>query len=91
MRSPQSSSRRLILSASVLLPLTVSAPTALAAPATTPRNGSRTLVAYFSRTGNTRVIAGQIHRARGTDLFEIQPATSYPEDYEQTVAQAQVG
>ena len=46
------------------------------------------LVAYFSRSGNTRVIAGQIHRALGTDLFEIQPARAYPEDYEQTVDQA---
>jgi flavodoxin len=47
-----------------------------------------TLVAYFSRTGNTRVIAGQIHRARDTTLFEIKPAAPYPEDYEKTVAQA---
>ena len=50
--------------------------------------GSRTLVAYFSRSGNTRVVAGLIHRARGTDLFEIRPARPYPEDYEQTVEQA---
>lgn len=50
--------------------------------------GSKTLVAYFSRTGNTRVIAGQIRRARGADLFEIMPADPYPEDYEATVGQA---
>lgn len=50
--------------------------------------GARTLVAYFSRSGNTRVVAGLIHRARGTALFEIRPATPYPEDYLQTVAQA---
>ena len=47
-----------------------------------------TLVAYFSRSGNTRVIAGQIHRARGADLFEIEPAKAYPEDYFETVEQA---
>ncbi len=47
-----------------------------------------TLVAYFSRTGNTRVLAGQIRRAREADLFEIVPADAYPEDYAQTVAQA---
>ncbi|HEU5066571.1 MAG TPA: flavodoxin [Sphingomicrobium sp.] len=46
------------------------------------------MVAYFSRSGNTRVIAGQIHRARASDLFEIVPATPYPDDYEQTVEQA---
>lgn len=51
-------------------------------------SGSKTLVAYFSRTGNTRVIAGQIRRARDADLFEIRPAEPYPEDYEETVAQA---
>jgi flavodoxin len=51
-------------------------------------SGSRVLVAYFSRTGNTRVIAGQIRRARDADLFEIRPAEPYPEDYEETVAQA---
>jgi flavodoxin len=50
--------------------------------------GSRTLVAYFSRSGNTRVVAGLIHRALGTDLFEIWPASPYPEDYLATVEQA---
>jgi flavodoxin len=49
---------------------------------------SRVLVAYFSRTGNTRVLAGQIRRARNADLFEIRPADPYPEDYEETVSQA---
>ena len=46
------------------------------------------MVAYFTRTGNTRVIAHQIRRALQADLFEIEPAAAYPEDYEQTVAQA---
>jgi flavodoxin len=50
--------------------------------------GSNILVAYFTRTGNTRVIAGQIRRALHADLFEIEPASPYPEDYEETVAQA---
>lgn len=53
-----------------------------------PRSGSRTLVAYFSRSGNTRVVAGLIQRGLGADLFEIRPATPYPEDYLQTVEQA---
>jgi len=51
-------------------------------------SSSRTLVAYFSRSGNTRVVAGLVHRARSTDLFEIRAATPYPEDYLETVAQA---
>jgi flavodoxin len=50
--------------------------------------GSRVLVAYFTRTGNTRVIAGQIRRTLRADLFEIESGDPYPEDYEETVAQA---
>ena len=53
-----------------------------------PGPGSRTLVAYFSRSGNTRVIAGTLQRTLVADLFEILPAEPYPEDYEETVAQA---
>jgi flavodoxin len=49
---------------------------------------SRTLVAYFTRSGNTRVIAGTVSRALSARLFEIRPVRPYPEDYEQTVEQA---
>jgi Flavodoxins len=52
------------------------------------RAGSRALVAYFSRSGNTRVVAGLIHRALGAELFEIRPARPYPEDYLETVERA---
>jgi flavodoxin len=57
------------------------------AVAQTGRNG-RTLVAYLSRSGNTRVIAGQLKRAFRADLFEIRTAIPYPEDYEEMVAWA---
>lgn len=77
--------RREMLGALLMLPMLSAA---AAAPRSGAASGSKTLVAYFSRSGNTRVIASQIHRARGADLFEIEPATSYPEDYEQTVEQA---
>ena len=50
--------------------------------------GPRPLVAYFSRSGNTRVVAGLLRRELGADLFEIQPAQPYPEDYLETVEQA---
>jgi flavodoxin len=46
------------------------------------------LVAYLSRSGNTRVVAGQIARANRADLFELVPAQPYPEDYQQMVDQA---
>jgi flavodoxin len=49
---------------------------------------ARTLVAYFSRSGNTRVVAGTVQRALNADLFEIHAATPYPEDYLATVEQA---
>lgn len=50
--------------------------------------GSKTLVAYLTRSGNTRVIAETLRRTLNADLFEIRPARPYPEDYEQHVAQA---
>ena len=34
------------------------------------------------------MIAGTLHRELKADLFEILPTHPYPEDYEQTVAQA---
>lgn len=49
---------------------------------------SRTLVAYPTRSGNTRVIAETLHRSLSADLFEIRPARPYPADYEEHVAQA---
>lgn len=74
--------RRKLLLASLILPVS-----AISADAGRDTDG-KTLVAYFSRSGNTRVIAGQIRRARGADLFEIQPASPYPEEYFATVEQA---
>jgi flavodoxin len=79
--------RRALLSASALVSL-AAATGACAEPGSSQRARSKTLVAYFSRSGNTRVIAGTIQRSLGADLFEIRPARPYPEDYEQTVEQA---
>ena len=58
------------------------------AAAQPPQGSAKTLVAYFSRTGNTRLIARQVRRAVVADLFEIEPADPYPEDYGETVAQS---
>jgi flavodoxin len=80
-------SRRTMLAAPALMSLAGSA--ACAETAGTLRGaGSKNLVAYFSRSGNTRVIAGVVQRALGAYLFEIRPARPYPEDYEETVEQA---
>lgn len=48
-------------------------------------NTSNILVAYFSRTGNTEVLAEMIEEQTGGNLFEITPAEPYPEDYDETV------
>ena len=87
MTSAHASARRRVMAALAALPVGGTS-TAAAQGAEMKRVGARPLVAYFSRSGNTRVVAGLIHRARGTDLFEIRPASPYPEDYLETVAQA---
>jgi len=84
MAHSSSSSRRKFLAPAVLMPMMAALPAAFAAPA--PKG--KVLVAVFSRSGNTRVIAGQIHRMYDAPLFEIAPARAYPEDYLETVEQA---
>ncbi len=42
------------------------------------------LVAYFSWSGNTKVIAEKIHTQVGGDIFRIEPVTPYPDDYQET-------
>lgn len=46
------------------------------------------LIAYYSRTGNTRTVAEQIQRCTGGDLFELRTTHTYPEDYKATTEQA---
>jgi flavodoxin len=46
------------------------------------------LIVYFSYTGNTREIAGQIHRIVGGDVFEIQTVKPYPTEYNEVLGQA---
>jgi flavodoxin len=46
------------------------------------------LVAYFSYSGNTKVIAGKIHENVGGDIFEIKTVDPYPTDYNAVVDQA---
>lgn len=79
--------RRTVLAALASLPMSGCAADAPSS-GETRQVGSRTLVAFFSRSGNTRVVAGLIQRSLGTDLFEIRPAAAYPEDYPATVEQA---
>lgn len=63
-----------------------SAPTASDPPAA---DGSKTLIAYFSWSGNTEELAGMIQEATGGDLFAIETETPYTDDYNAVVDQAQ--
>jgi flavodoxin len=83
-------SRRTALSAPAAMLLAAGASACDAEGKQPAGRGSRTLVAYFTRSGNTRVIAEQLQRDLSADLFEILPLTAYPADYEQTVEQARL-
>ena len=51
-------------------------------------SSKKILVAYFSHSGNTRVLANSIHKITGGDMFEIQAVQPYPDDYDACVQQA---
>ena len=56
--------------------------------AETGTGGKKMLITYYSRTGNTREIANQIHERVGSEIIELQTVKSYPEDYEAVKKQA---
>ncbi len=58
------------------------ATTTAATTVTTPTaNGGKTLIAYFSWSGNTVTMANTIADKTGGELFEIVPVTPYPTEY----------
>lgn len=87
MSDQQRYTRREALGVSTLLPMTAALGLSTVRAKAQSESGPE-LVVFYTRTGNTRVIANQIRRARSADLFEIQTGDAYPEDYEETVAQA---
>lgn len=46
------------------------------------------LIAYFSHTGNTEVIASMIAEYTGGDLFQVETITVYPDEYNELIEQA---
>lgn len=60
----------------------LAAGTAQGAEAATRAGTGGELVAFLTRSGNTRVFAGALSRQRGADLFEIRTRIPYPDDYE---------
>lgn len=59
------------------------------APTATETETGKTLVAYFSHSGNTRAVAENIHASVGGDIFEIKTIGEYPADYDQVLEVAQ--
>lgn len=47
------------------------------------------LIAYFSWSGNTETLANMIHEKVGGELYEITTLTSYTDDYDDLLDQAQ--
>ena len=80
--------RRELLMTPLLMSLAAAGAAAAPSAAAAQRPAGKILVAYFSRSGNTRVVAGQVRRALQADLFEIAPKRPYPDDYFATVEQA---
>lgn len=50
---------------------------------------SKTLVIYYSHSGNTRHLAEMIAKQAKGDCLEIVPQDAYPQGYNEVVAQAQ--
>jgi flavodoxin len=50
-----------------------------------PMTDKPILIAYFSRTGNTEVIANQIRESIGGTVFRIATVDPYPQDYDAVV------
>jgi flavodoxin len=46
---------------------------------------SKILVAYFSWSGNSRALAGQVAETTGGKLFEIKTVTPYPDNYDECI------
>lgn len=84
MTGPTDHSRRQLMGTLAGLSLSGASPASPAGSASA-RLDQPILVAYFSRSGNTRLVAGLIQRSLGADLFEILPASPYPADYLATV------
>jgi len=50
--------------------------------------GKKILVVFYSRSGNTRDMANQIHTLAGGDIVELQTVNPYPTEYRPTTEQA---
>jgi flavodoxin len=56
--------------------------------AATGTGKTKVLIIYYSRSGNTREIANQIHERVGGDIIELQTVEPYPDEYDAVTKQA---
>lgn len=56
---------------------TTAAPATEAATQSTPAKSNKTLVVYFSATGNTKAVAETLAKTLGADLYAITPKDAY--------------
>ena len=64
------------------------APSGSEEAAEAPAEAGGALIAYFSWSGNTEQMAQTIQAETGGDLFKIEPAVPYTEDYNTLLAPA---
>lgn len=50
----------------------------------------KTLVVYYSYSGNTKKIANEIKEKIGADIFELEPKEAYSTDYDRVVEEENV-
>ena len=60
---------------------TIAATTSATTVTEPPAKGGKTLIAYFSWSGNTVTMANTIADKTGGEMFEIVPVTPYPTEY----------
>ncbi|WP_082212101.1 flavodoxin [Parabacteroides timonensis] len=58
-------------------------------PEVSADNARRTLIVYFSESGNTRGLANRIQALTGADIFEIRLVNPYPDNYSALLDRAQ--
>ena len=51
-------------------------------------NMSKTLIVYYSHSGNTKKVAQEIQQITGGELFQVKPRIPYPTSYNAVVEQA---
>jgi flavodoxin len=58
------------------------------APAMAGADSAKTLIIYYSHSGNTRTLARYIQSQAGGDIVELQTITPYPDEYRAVTEQA---